>query len=169
MNNQANLKQKSKKWNFIFLIPILILTITILSCNSKTENKVKSTSEKPKETENFKIENDSLEKVVNAIIDISAKDFYKNQNPLPIEFRNVEIKYHLKPNKEMLYILCGQFQTEDKTQWTQFATIKNYDYEQWVGPNGLTYCENSTEIPYTKKDLSIELKNRLNFLTETKK
>ncbi len=159
----SNLKVKTKKLNFLFLTSILFVAFNLESCNSKKETKDETTSEKTKEIENFKIENDSLEKILISIIDISANDFYKNQKPLPIEFRNVQIKYHLKPNNEMLYILCGQFQTDDKTEeWTQFATIKNYDYEQWIGPNGSTYCENSTEISYTKKDLSTELKNKLN-------
>lgn len=169
MNKNIDLKRINKKWIFLFLIPILFLTINILSCNSQTENKDKSTSEKLKEVDNFKIEHDSLEKVIDAIIDISANDFYKNQNPLPIDFHNVEIKYHLKPNKEMLYILCGQFQTDNTNERTQFATIKNSDYEQWIGPNGSTYCENSIGIPYSAKELSTELKSRLNSLIETKK
>ena len=101
-----------------------------MSCNLKTENKSISTTEKPKSADSFRIQNDSLEKVVKAIIDISANDFYKNQKPLPVNFRNVIIKYHLKPTKEMLYILCGKFQAEDKSKWTQFATIKNSAYEQ---------------------------------------
>ena len=105
------------------------------------------------------------------IIDISAHDFYKNQLPLPTAFRNVQIRYNIKPNKEILYIMCGQFTTQDKQnsdEWTHFTTIKNSDYEQWIGPNGLTYCENSKEIPYSKADLSTELKNKINSLQKLK-
>ena len=117
-------------------------------------------------------QNDSLDAVVKSIIEISANDFYKNQQPLPASFRNVQVKYSIKPNKEVLYILCGEFATQDKQkndEWTHFTTIKNSDYEQWIGPNGLTYCENSKEIPYPKADLSTVLKNRLDSLRKTEK
>jgi hypothetical protein len=169
MKRQFIWKQENKKWKYLFLVSLIFLASNIISCNSKTENKSQSTSEKPKSTGSLEIQNDSLEKVVNAIIDISANDFYKNQKPLPLDFRNVTIKYYLKPTKEMLYILCGQFQTEDNTKWIQFATIKNSNYEQWIGTNGSTYCENSTEISYIKSDLSTALKNRLKSLQSLKK
>jgi hypothetical protein len=109
-------------------------------------------------------QNDTIDAVVKSIIEISANDFYKNQQPLPIEFRNVKFKYSIKPNKEILYFLCGQFKTQNNDEWTHFTTIKNIDYEQWIGPSGLTYCENSEEIPYKKTDLTVELINRLNSL-----
>ena len=169
MERQFIWKQENKKRRYLFLVSLIFLASNIISCNSKTKNKSQSTAEKPKSADSLKIQNDSLEKVVNAIIDISANDFYKNQKPLPVDFRNVTIKYYLKPTKEMLYILCGQFQMENKSKWIQFATIKNSNYEQWIGPNGSTYCENSTEISYTKIDLSTALKNRLNSLQSLKK
>jgi hypothetical protein len=169
MKRQFVWRLENKQLKYLFLVSVIFLASNIMSCNSKRENKSKSTSEKLKSAESFEIQNDSLDKVVNAIIDISANDFYKNQKPLPVDFRNVLIKYHLKPTKEMLYILCGQFQEKDKSEWTQFATIKNSDYEQWIGPNGSTYCENSTEIPYKTTDLSTKLKKRLNSLQGLKK
>lgn len=67
--------------------------------------------------------------------------------------------------------MCGEFTTQDKQnkgEWTHFTTIKNSDYEQWIGPNGITYCENSKEITYSKTDLSVELLNQLNFIQKTK-
>jgi hypothetical protein len=53
--------------------------------------------------------------------------------------------------------------TNDK-QETQFATVKNSDYEQWIGTNALTYCQDSKEIPYAKVDLSSLLKNKFKSL-----
>ena len=103
-----------------------------------------------------------------SIIDISANDFYKNQQPLPTKFRNVQIKYNIKPNKEILYFLCGQFATQNipkNDEWIHFTTIKNNEYEQWVGPGGITYCENSKEIPYSKTNLSTDIENKLLSLT----
>ena len=143
----------------------------LFACNSKSEKTQTPTSHASIDSIPSVIaKNDSLDAVVKSIIEISANDFHKNQQPLPTQFKNVQIKYSIKPNDEILYILCGQFTTTDKDkEWIHFTTIKNSDYEQWIGPNGLTYCENSKEIPYAKSDLSIELKNKLNSLQKIEK
>ncbi|MDP4220706.1 MAG: hypothetical protein Q8896_09730 [Bacteroidota bacterium] len=115
---------------------------------------------------------DSIDTVVRSIIDISAHDFYDHQQPLPSAFRNVQLNTTVKPNKEVLYILCGEFTTPDKEktgEWTHFTTIKNSEYEQWIGSNGLVYCENSKEIHYKKADLSSELLLRLHSIQKLKK
>lgn len=150
---------------------LFILTVFLISCKSGTNNSQnQSQQEKIDSIPSVIAQNDSLETIVKKIIDISANDFYKNQQPLPTTFRNVQIKYSIKPNKEILYILCGLFATNNKEngEWTHFTTIKNSDYEQWIGPNGLTYCENSKEIPYSKVNLSIELQNKINSLKKNK-
>ncbi|RYZ28993.1 MAG: hypothetical protein EOO10_07725 [Chitinophagaceae bacterium] len=139
------------------------LTIILFSCkntNSKVDNnQTPALTSEPrviKEKDTVK-----LSKIVNSLIDISAKDFYTNQQPAPVDFKDVKLKYHKKHNGEELYILCGVFITHDK-QATQFATLKNYGYEQWVGNNAVTYCQNSREISYTKEDLTIVLRTRYN-------
>jgi hypothetical protein len=141
------------------------LTITLFSCNnnnSKTNNNqspiISSDSNLSKENQT-----DTLENIVNSIIYLSANDFYKNQQPTPVDFKNVKLKYIKKTNGEELYILCGQFVINDK-QKIQFATVKNSDYEQWIGNSASTYCQDSKEIPYTKEDLSSALKNKFNSL-----
>jgi hypothetical protein len=150
---------------------VLISTFFITSCSLNSDKTpVKTTNDSSVNSLEAVVSNDSINTVVNTIIDISAFDFYKNQKPLPIEFRNVQLKYNIKPNKEILYILCGEFATDDNKNnidWTHFTTIKNSEYEQWIGPSGLTYCENSTEILYKKADLSIALTNRINSLKLT--
>ncbi len=147
------------------IISLTVLAVIFFSCNnskSKSNNDqssiIGSDSIVSKE-----IQIDKLDNIVTSIIDISANDFNKNQQPVPVDFKNVKLKYIKKPNGEELYILCGQFVTNDK-QETQFATVKNSDYEQWVGNSALTYCQNSKEIPYTKEDLSSALKNKFNSL-----
>lgn len=147
------------------IISLTVLAVIFFSCNnskSKSNNNqssiIVSDSIVSKE-----IQIDKLDNIVASIIDISANDFNKNQQPAPVDFKNVKLKYIKKPNGEELYILCGQFVTNDK-QETQFATVKNSDYEQWVGNSALTYCQNSKEIIYTKEDLSSALKNKFNSL-----
>jgi len=147
------------------ILALIVMVVITYSCkNSNTKaNYSKSpvtdqVSDVPKE-----LRSDRLDSIVNLIISISANDFIKNQQPEPVDFKNVKLKYIKKPNGEELYVLCGQFVTADK-QETQFATIKNIDYEQWIGNSALTYCQTSQEIPYTKEDLSYALKNKFDSL-----
>lgn len=168
MNRTTIIKHTIFKLRIHLFIKAIFLTILLISCNSAVDKtQIPSAQVKIDSIPAVIAQNDSLDALVKSIIKIAANDFYKNQQPLPKSFRNVQIKYSIKPDKEILYILCGQFTTQDlqkNVEWTHFTTIKNSNYEQWIGPNGLTYCENSKEIPYTKTDLSIELKNKLNSL-----
>lgn len=104
-----------------------------------------------------------LDTLVPALLTLSANDFYNNQPPAPIAFKDVKLNYIKKPSGEELYILCGIFVTSDQKE-TPFATIKNKDYEQWIGTNALTYCQESQEIPYTKEDLATALKTKFDAL-----
>jgi hypothetical protein len=152
---------------------VIFLLIIFISCKSGADKTQTHSSQVVNDSIPSVIaQNDSLDAVVKSIIDISANDFYKNQQPLPTEFRNVKFKYSIKPNKEILYFLCGEFSTQNNpknAEWTHFTTIKNSDYEQWIGPSGLTYCENSKEIPNKNENLSIELKNKLISLQKIEK
>ncbi|MFZ4796981.1 MAG: hypothetical protein ACOYMA_05770 [Bacteroidia bacterium] len=152
-------------------VTLLFFTFFFASCNSNSDKSTaKTTITSTENSSDTVFSNDSINAIAQSIIDISATDFYKNQKPLPIDFRNVQLRYSIKPNKEVLFILCGEFNTEENQNnidWIHFTTIKNYDYEQWIGPSGLTYCENSTEIPYKKTDLSADLINHLNALKKT--
>jgi|WetSurMetagenome_2_1015567.scaffolds.fasta_scaffold584016_1 hypothetical protein len=150
------------------LLAILSITVIIVitcSCrNSNTKvNSIKSPLTNPVSDISKVLRNDKVDSIVSLIISISANDFIKNQQPAPVDFKNVKLRYIKKANGEELYILCGQFVTADK-QETQFATIKNIDYEQLIGNNALTYCQTSQEIPYTKEDLSYALKNKFGSL-----
>ncbi|HMN49276.1 MAG TPA: hypothetical protein PKD67_09085 [Ignavibacteriaceae bacterium] len=165
MKTRFTNKKLNNMKKYLTTLLLTFLTLIFFSCNnnnSKGNNKqspiISSDSNLSKE-----IQTDKLDNIVNSIINLSANDFYKNQQPTPVDFKNVKLKYIKKPNGEELYILCGQFVTNDK-QETQFATVKNSDYEQWVGNSALTYCQNSKEITYTKENLSSALKNKFNSL-----
>jgi hypothetical protein len=173
MKRQTKSKQALDTLKVQLCILVLFLTFFFISCKSGSNKTQTNSSQVGSESiPSVVTQNDTIDAVVKSIIDISANDFYKNQQPLPTAFRDVQIKYYIKQNKEILYILCGQFTTQNKQkddEWTHFTTIKNSDYEQWIGPNGLTYCENSKEIPYKKTDLSVELKNKLKSLQDIKR
>ncbi len=150
---------------YLTILSLTILAVILFSCNNSNPKKNNNqspavSSDKIVSTE---IQTDKLDSIVSLIIGISANDFYKNQQPAPVDFKNVKLKYIKKTNGEGLYILCGQFVTNDN-QETQFATVKNIDYEQWIGNSALTYCQDSKEIPYTKECLSLALKKKFKSL-----
>lgn len=165
MNRQTKNKLKFTTRRIQLSIVIIFLTAFFISCKSGTnETQAQSSHVSIDSIPSVIAQNDSLDVVVKSIIDISANDFFKNQLPLPTKFRNVQIKYSIKPDKEILYFLCGEFTTQDNPkndEWIHFTTIKNTEYEQWIGPGGLTYCENSKEIPYSKTNLSTDIENKL--------
>lgn len=154
-------------------IHVLFLTVLFVSCKSGSDNEQNNSSQvSSKNIPTVVTQNDTIEVVVKSLIDFAANDFYKYQQPRPTAFRKVQIKYVVKPNKEIMYLLCGQFTTQDKqnsSEWTDFTTIITELYEQWIGSNALTYCENSKEIPFTKANLSTELKNKLKSLQKIEK
>lgn len=171
MNGQIKNKLTFVLLKMQLFISVVFLSLLFVGCNTNSNKKQTNSSQVNSESIPSSVTpNDTIDAVVISIIEISANDFYKNQQPLPVAFRNVQIKYSIKPNKEILYILCGEFTTKDKQnngEWTHFTTIKNSDYEQWIGPNGLSYCENSKEITYSKTDLSAALLNQLNDIQKT--
>jgi hypothetical protein len=168
MNRPIKNKQTFTNRTMQLSIMVIFLTVLSISCKSGSDNKQDKSSQNSSEIISTSVtQKDTIENIVKSLIDFSANDFYKNQEPLPTAFRNVQIKYSTKPDKEKLYILCGQFTIQDNqnpADWTQFATIITDPYEQWIGSNALTYCENSNEVSYLKEDLSAELKNKLNSL-----
>ncbi len=147
------------------ILSLTVFILVLLSCNnndSKVNNnhspEVSSDSTRFSETQIA-----TLDSIVNILLDASAKDFYDHQPPVPIGFRNVQIKYF----EEELYIICGEFLAKDeqnKEKWTAFATIKTSGYEQWIGANASTYCQNSKVISYKISDLSSTLKSRFDTL-----
>jgi hypothetical protein len=167
MKQQSKFRQTFDLQKILLSIFILIFTIFLTSCNSKSENKIHSSKGISDSISLAETQNASLDSIVYFLLDASAKDFHDNQPPTPVSFRNVKVKNLIGPNTENHYMICGQFLAQDKQnkdEWTSFTTIKTDPYEQWIGSNALTYCQNSKEITYTKIDLSIALKSRYDSL-----
>jgi len=148
-----------------FILMLSFLTVFVLSCSTKNNQEItKQSNIVSADTSGPMIlSSEKLDSIVDVVVNVSANDFYKNQQPPPTDFMNVNLKFIKKDNGEELYILCGQFITSDK-QEIPFATVKNSDYEQWVGSSALTYCQNSKEILYSKTNLSTVLKNKIESL-----
>lgn len=147
------------------VVSMVILIMVMFSCNSHNTGRI---DEKPAVGNADSLvlteaQTNKLDSIVSLIIDISANDFYKNQTPAPVQFKDVTLKFIKKDNGEELYILCGHFVTSNKEE-IPFATVKNIDYEQWLGSGALSYCQNSKEISYNKQDLCLALTKKFNAL-----
>jgi hypothetical protein len=152
-----------KKYFYLFFL--IVFTIFFLSCNDKN-SKASDNSSIIISSDSINLNKkatDTLDAILEKLLSASAKDFYEHQPPIPIDFRNVQFKYY----EEKIYVICGQFlvlENQKEEQWINFATIKTSDYEQWIGSNALSYCQNSKKILPLKRDLSSALKKQFNSL-----
>jgi hypothetical protein len=171
MNKKSKMGQIFVMHKIQLFISLAAVTIFLTSCNSKTDNKNNSSKDSLESTNLIETQNTSLDSIVLFLLDASAKDFHDNQPPIPVNFRNVQVRDLIGQHLENNYMICGQFLAQDKQskdEWTSFATIKTDPYEQWIGSNALTYCQDSRAISYKIKDLSSALKNRIDSLQNKK-
>ncbi|MFN8309866.1 MAG: hypothetical protein U0T73_07880 [Chitinophagales bacterium] len=138
------------KKNMRILLSILAVALLLISCQNEHKEKLE---------EPVVIAIDSTYNVIDTIVAIAAQDFFKSQQPLPKQFRDVTLKKRVKPNGEVLFLLCGEFRTAD-SEWIHFTTIKNSDYEQWIGESGISYCTEAETLP-CQKDLAEALTQRI--------
>ena len=97
----------------------------------------------------------------------AANDFHAHHPPYPARFRGVRLGHTVTPNGTKQYMLCGQFLPEQgtgKAEWTPFTTIKTSGYEQWLGVQAATFCQQSSIIWENQNDLSASLQSQLDSL-----
>jgi hypothetical protein len=165
------LRQTFELHKILFSITFLFFTLFLTSCNSTSDKNDHSSVVSPDSIRSYEMQNTSLDSVVFWLLDASAKDFHEHQPPIPVSFRNVQVRNLIGPNAENNYLICGQFLAQDKQnkdEWTSFATIKTSGYEQWIGTQSLGYCQDSKAISYKIKDLSSALKSRVDSLQNLK-
>lgn len=141
---------------------VLGFIIFMASCNCPAHNKDNAKQSSNDSIRLTETEIAYLDSTIQLLIEVSAKDFFEHQPPAPVDFRDVKFKYLTKATNEKTYLICGQFLSRDnqnKESWVYFATIKTDPYEQWMGSNAISYCQDSKEIVYPKTDLSASLKS----------
>ena len=100
--------------------------------------------------------------IVEFLLTAAATDFHSHRPPELARFRNVRIGHVLTPGGSQRYMLCGQFlPAQGAAEWMPFATIKTSGYEQWIGAQAASFCQNSTVIWEKVDDLSSSLQSRL--------
>lgn len=147
--------------NILMLSAILLISCKASNLTAQTTQSANTELKK----EFSEMQNDSI---IQFLINASASDFHKTKPNTSINFRKVKLAYIVTPNNEKMYLLCGEFQTQEKNDidkvWIPFATIKTFGYEQWIGGQASTYCKDSKEILVKKYNLSSQLKERIETL-----
>ena len=141
---------------------VLIAVMCFATCRAQTpdnESQARSSGQNPAR----EMRKESRDSVVQFLVASCANDFHAHRPPDPVRFRDVRIGHYLSKDGTTLYMLCGQFlpaQGGDKAVWTAFATIQTSGYEQYLGPQAASFCQNSTVTMDTLGDLSSSLQDR---------
>jgi hypothetical protein len=164
MHKKSEERRRSGIRKIQLFVSVSMLAFFVTSCNLMTEKNNHPTKDSSDTTQITQKPDAAMDSVVLFLIDASAKDFNDNQPPVPVGFRNVQIKNLTGPDNEDHFMLCGQFlaqDKQDKDEWIYFVTIKTDPYEQWIGSNALTYCQDASPVSYKVNDLSAALKSRV--------
>lgn len=83
----------------------------------------------------------------------AAADFRQHTQPLPDQFRRVQLGQFTAPDGRSRTVLCGEFKAGARSPWTHFATVQTDPYEQWLGDGAQGFCRKPAFKP-TGKDWS---------------
>jgi hypothetical protein len=123
-------------------------------------------STEPPESARSGPEMERADSAVAFLLRSAAADFGRSQATRPSEVRNVRAGYLEEPGSVPRYILCGEFMQQSENRmstWTPFVTIKTSPYEQFVGLQATSFCENP-HVTWVEDALSSELQHRLDSL-----
>ena len=156
-----------KKRNFLIGQKLFVFTIfvsALMSCNSGSDNKKEQKADSTATSVTSEMNESIPDSTVQFLITSASDDFSNQKQLTAIDFRQVKAGYTLSSANEKVYVLCGEFLTqEEKENWLPFATVKTSGYEQYLGNQAKAFCEKAT---LDSVDLSLELKNKL---AETRK
>ena len=93
----------------------------------------------------------------------AAGDF-RAHPPLPVAFREVHLGHMEGTEREPHYLLCGQYRTAPAGEWLHFATVKTSGYEQWLGGQSVSACDQSSFHLDREEDLAPQLQSRFDAL-----
>ncbi|MHA6279593.1 hypothetical protein ACXYMT_05380 [Salinimicrobium sp. CAU 1759] len=145
------------------IFAVIACTIAFMSCESKA-NKPEKVAENLETEISTEVRNSIPDSITTLLLDFAATDFHASQLSKPLEFRKVRAGYQITSGKNFQYVLCGEFMEQQKEEWMPFATIKTEPYEQWLGRQALSICEDPAMTFQNEKDLSKKLKDRMDVL-----
>lgn len=148
--------KKYKQLVFFSTILSLAFVLTFFGCSNtvKEQDTVSSTADISVNEELHTIPDSVIQFLVNS----SAKDFSEHQPPTVIDIRNVKAGY-ISSGKEITYLICGEFLSQERKVWEPFETTKTSGYEQNIGNN--VYCKQATFEKVENTRLSDAIKSKL--------
>lgn len=154
-----------KKFNHLLhlttAVTLVFLTI-LLSCNTRVNEKESKTN-----TSNNSTNLESIKSIPDSVIQFliisAAKDFNDHHPPTVIDIRKVKAGY-ISSGNDIIYLICGEFLSQEKKDWESFETIKTSGYEQYIGSN--VYCQKATFEKADNNRLSDEIKRKLKELNK---
>jgi len=127
--------------NTIIYYICLVFLLAGMSCNDKSKPAILDESMSVDEKETIP------DSVVQFLISSATMDFRNHQRPTPVDFRNIQIGYLISSDENKIFVLCGEFQSKENLEkWETFATIKTSGYEQYIGNQAVSYCQQSTFV-----------------------
>jgi len=138
----------------IILTIALSLFMGLLICCNNPDGNETSKAVLTENENKFEHKGAVPDSITRYLLTSAAGDFYKQKSPLAIDFRQVQIGYILGDNNERIYLICGEFLSEEKKEknkWDGFSTIKTQGYEQYIG-NHLPFCEQAI---FVKADFNL--------------
>lgn len=143
-------------------LTILSGLLIIAACNTAPVKSGNSRNITP----SSEVKHSSVDSILQFLLTASATDFYKHRPPDPLRFRDVRLGHLTGSDGVMRYILCGQFLPREgkDEKWMPFVTIRTDPYEQWLGNQASSFCNDSKVIWENMSDLSSLLQSRLDAL-----
>ncbi len=147
---------------------VFLLTALVLGTETPAQNpRIQTYTGTAAQVRTAQLEEGSMDSIVQFLINAAATDFHDHGPSGPLRFRDVRIGHVLTGDAENSYRLCDQFvqtQVGAKSQWTPFVTIKTSGYEQYIGSQAASFCQDSSFVWDTVDDLTSSLQSRFDSL-----
>lgn len=149
----------------LFTAAMLLCTI---ACNNASNASRDMTHNASRDSGKAILTDQIPDSITQFLISSCASDFQQQSQTDAIQFRESHNGYLKTSNGKKLFCLCGQFKsttTDKQDKWIPFATIKTSGYEQYLGPQALAFCNDSTMVwDSGNNDLSLALEAKLAYL-----
>src|SRR5450631_2785334 len=143
---------------------IVLLALAFLTCSTSAVSQGPSKAATPGQGPAPEGPAPLAESPMEYLVRSAASDFHAHRPPVVERFRHVRFGHVMTPAGAKQYQLCGEFlpqQRGGKAEWTPFATIKTFGYEQYLGDLAASWCQRPRFVRDGDEDLSSTLQSRL--------
>lgn len=110
---------------------------------------------------------EGFDSVTEYLLTSAASDFRTHGPAGTSRFRGVRRARLTLNTGEEQHMLCGEFfvaAKEGNGAWAPFSTVKTSGYEQWLGAQSGSFCQNSKAVFDKDRDLTAALQSRFDAL-----